>query len=221
MKKNNEKEIVKLNLVGYIRVSTLPQVEGTSIDVQKETILNYCKIGEHTLTKFYIDRGVSGAVKRPKFEGMIKKTIETQEIDGVICYDLTRFGRNTIDLLTNITLLENANKKFISVKENIDTSSYVGELILQIFSAISQFERKRIIERLKEGKEWAKIHGTKSGKPMHRPKKDVDWEFVKEMRKLGLSWNKISKLWNNKTTDKKKKISVPTLIKRGGEEGIE
>jgi len=221
-----EKEIKEegernLNLLGYIRVSTLPQVEGTSIDVQIEKIKEYCKTKEHTLIKMYSDKGVSGAVKRPKFEAMMKRAMEDDKINGVICYELTRFGRNTIDLLTNIKLLEKANKKFISVKDEINTNSASGTLILQMLSAISEFERKRIIERLKEGKEWAKIHGTKSGKPMHRPKKDVNWELVKELRELGLSWNKISQHWNKSVKTKKEKISVPTLIKRAKEEGIE
>lgn len=210
----------KLNLLGYIRVSTLPQVEGNSIDVQKDTLKKYCNANGHTIVKMYTDKGVSGVVKRPKFDGMIAKAIEDKEIGGVVCYDLTRFGRNTIDLLTNVKLLEHANKKFISVKENIDTNSYTGQLVLQIFSAIAEFERNRIMERLKEGKEWAKIHGTKSGKPMHRPKKNVNWELVKELRAFGLSWNKISQHWNTTVKTKSEKISVPTLIKRAGEEGI-
>lgn len=211
----------KLNLVGYIRVSTLPQVEGNSIDVQKDTLKRYCAANGHTIVKIYTDKGVSGVVKRPKFDNMIANVVEDDEIDGVVCYDLTRFGRNTIDLLTNIKMLERANKKFISVKENIDTNSYTGQLVLQIFSAIAEFERNRIMERLTEGKEWAKIHGTKSGKPMHRPKKNVNWELVKELRELGLSWNKIAQHWNKTVKTKNEKISVPTLIKRSGEEGIE
>ena len=220
-KETEEEERKNVNLLGYIRVSTLPQVEGTSIDVQKEKINEYCKMKEHILIKTYPDKGVSGAVKRPKFEAMMKRALEDSEINGVICYELTRFGRNTIDLLTNIKLLEKADKKFISVKDDINTNSASGTLILQMLSAISEFERKRIIERLKEGKEWAKIHGTKSGKPMHRPKKNVNWELVKELRSLGLSWNKIAQHWNKSVKTKNEKISVPTLIKRSSEEGIE
>lgn len=216
-----EKIDKKLNLLGYIRVSTLPQVKGTSIDIQHNEMEKYCKEKGHTLVKVYPDKGKSGVVKRPKLEALMKRSIEDSEIGGVICYDLTRFGRNTIDLLTNIKLLEKEGKKFISVKENIDTSSYVGQLVLQIFSAIAEFERNRIMERLTEGREWAKVHGTKSGKPMHRPKKNVNWELVKELRGLGLSWNKIAQHWNKSVKTKKETISVPTLIKRSGEEGIE
>jgi len=211
-----------LHLLGYIRVSTLPQLKGTSIDVQRDTMQRYCKERGHELVRIYSDKGKSGVVKRPQLEALMKRLLEDKnnELDGVICYDLTRFGRNTIDLLTNIKLMELAGKKFISVKENIDTSSYVGQLILQIFSAIAEFERNRIMERLNEGKEWAKIHGTKSGKPMHRPKKDVNWELVKELREFGLSWNKIAQHWNKTVKTKNEKISVPTLIKRSREEGI-
>lgn len=217
-----EEKEKKLSLLGYIRVSTLLQVKGTSIDVQKNAMQKYCKERDHILVKIYSDKGKSGVVKRSQFELLMRRLLkdDNNEFDGVICYDLTRFGRNTIDLLTNIKLLEHADKKFISVKENIDTNSYVGQLILQIFSAIAEFERNRIMERLTEGKEWAKIHGTKSGKPMHRPKKNVNWELVKELRAFGLSWNKISQHWNTTVKTKSEKISVPTLIKRASEEGI-
>jgi len=210
-----------LKLLGYIRVSTLPQVKGTSMDVQREAIERYCQVHGHTLLKVYTDKGKSGVLKRPQQEKLMKRCMEDSEVNGVICYDLTRFGRDTIELLTNIQLLEKEGKKFISVKENIDTSTSTGELILQIMSAIAEFERKKILERLQEGREWAKIHGTKSGKPMHRPKKDVNWELVRELRELGLSWNKIAQHWNKSVKSKKEKISVATLIRRAREEGIE
>lgn len=209
-------------IIGYIRVSTIKQVGGHSLDFQKDSIEKYCSFKGWLLDKrLYKDGGISASVKRPEFEKALERVFEDSDIDGIITYDLTRFGRDTIELLTNIKLIENKGKEFISIKESIDTTTKTGRLMLTLLSGIADFERESIRERLVAGREWAKIHGTKSGKPMHRPKKNVDWEFVKEMRKLGLSWNKIANLWNKKTKVKKEKISVPTLIKRGREEGIE
>lgn len=209
-------------IIGYIRVSTIKQVEGHSLDFQKDSIEKYCGLKGWSLDKkLYKDSGISASVKRPEFEKALKRVMEDNDINGIITYDLTRFGRDTIGLLSNIKIIENKGKEFISIKENIDTTTKSGRLMLTLLSAIADFEKDTISERLIAGREWAKIHGTKSGKPMHRPKKNVDWDFVKEMRTLGLSWNKIANLWNKKTADKKKKISVPTLIKRGREEGVE
>lgn len=210
------------NIIGYIRVSTIKQVKGHSLDFQKDSIEKYCVLKNWALDKkLYEDDGISATVKRPEFEKALKRVMEDDDIDGIITYDLTRFGRDTIGLLSNIRLIENKGKEFVSIKENIDTTTKTGKLMLTLLSAIADFERETIRERLIAGREWAKIHGTKSGKPMHRPKKNVDWEFVKEMRDIGLSWNKISKLWNKRSKNKKERISVPTLIKRAGEEGIE
>lgn len=209
-------------MIGYIRVSTIKQVKGHSLDFQKDAIERYCEFKKWELDKrLYKDGGVSATVKRPDFGKAFERVMNDNNINGIITYDLTRFGRDTIELLTNIKLIENKGKEFVSIKENIDTTTKTGKLMLTLLSGIADFERESIRERLIAGREWAKIHGTKSGKPMHRPKKEVDWEFVKEMREIGLSWNKISKLWNRKTINKKEHISVPTLIKRSAEEGIE
>lgn len=209
-------------IIGYIRVSTIKQVEGHSLDFQKDSIEKYCSLKGWSLDKkLYKDSGVSATVKRPEFEKALKRVIEDSKINGIITYDLTRFGRDTIELLSNIKIIENKGKEFISIKENIDTTTKTGRLMLTLLSGIADFERDTICERLIAGREWAKVHGTKSGKPMHRPKKNVNWELVKELRGLGLSWNKIAQHWNKSVKTKKETISVPTLIKRSGEEGIE
>jgi len=209
-------------IIGYIRVSTLKQVEGHSLDFQKDSIEKYCELKGWILDKkLYRDNGVSATVKRPEFEKALERVFNDDNVRGIITYDLTRFGRDTIELLSNIQLIEKKGKEFVSIKESIDTTTKTGKLMLTMLSAIADFERVTIRERLIEGREWAKIHGTKSGKPMHRPKKNVNWELVKELRELGMSWNKIAQHWNKSVKTKKERISVPTLISRAKEEGIE
>jgi len=203
-------------VIGYVRVSTLKQAkEGHSLDYQKESIVGYCAVPSRNLdliTPLYIDKGLSAYKERPKFDRMMERLLSEDDIKGVIVSDLTRFGRSTEDLLTQINLIDEKGKKFISVKDNIDLSTKTGRLILGVLALIADYERETILERMQAGKEWAKVHGTRSGKPMCRPKKEIDWERVKDLRKAGLSWNK---------TARQVGVSTPTLIKRAKEEGLE
>lgn len=196
--------------VGYIRVSTKKQIEGNSLKVQKESIQKYCEVHDIELVKTYADKGISAYKKRPQFKAMIEHVLKNDDWNGVIVYDLTRFGRSTADLLFQINQLDGHGKKFVSVKDNIDISTKTGRLLLTMLSAIADFERDTISERMDAGKEYARVHGTKSGKPMHRPYAVIDWEKVIELRGYGLSWRK---------TAKQIGVSVTTLIKRAREEG--
>lgn len=197
-------------ILGYARVSTSKQLKGPSIEIQKEAMKQYCKVHNLDLIKIYTDEGLSAYKKRPNYETMLRKLFNEQEISGVVVHDLTRFGRSTEDLLLQIKKIDKEDKKFISIKDNIDISSKSGRLMLGMLSLIADYERETIVERLVAGKEWAKIHGTKSGKPMHRPLKLIDWARVKELKGYGLSWTK---------TAKEVGVSTPTLVSRARDEG--
>lgn len=180
-----------MELLGYVRVSTIKQLEGGGAKIQEEAIKNYCASQNHKLKKLYADKGVSAYKNRPEFNKLMN---DLDKGDGVIVYDLTRFGRSTQDLLAKIQLLEDRNKKFISTKENIDLSTKTGRLLFTLLSAIAEFEAATIRERMEAGREYAMRHGTRSGKPCHRPEKNIDWKKVDAWLERGLSLNAISKI---------------------------
>lgn len=184
---------------GYCRVSILKQKQ--SIEQQKATIQKYCKAYDMRVT-FFIDDALSAYTKRPAFEKMLESL---DKYDGVITSEITRIGRDTIDLLGTIRKIESAGKSFIMIKQQIDTSTKEGKLLLGVLSIIADYERVTIRERLEAGKEWAKIHGTKSGKPMHRPRKEIDWRVFDEYKRDGLNISRIAK---------KMKVSTATLYNR-------
>lgn len=200
--------------VGYIRVSTLKQTKGHSLDYQKDAIKKYCKKNNIKLEKLFVDEGLSGYKHRPNFKkmnGYIDKN--NKDINFLVTYSITRFGRSTQDLLFNINRLkDDFDIKFVSVKEDFDISTKTGRLLLGMLSLIADFEAETIKERMQAGREWAQKHGTKSGKPIGRPKADIDWDRVEYLRDKKVSWNKTADIVG---------VSTPTLIKRAKEKGIE
>jgi len=196
--------------VGYIRVSTLKQVKGHSLDYQQHDIEKHCEAKGLELKKLFIDKGLSGYKHRPKFEEM-KKYLETHDVGFVVTYTITRYGRSTQDLLFQINELDSKGIQFISVKEQIDISTKTGRLLLGLLALIADFEAETIKERMEAGRAWAKEHGTKSGKPFGRPKSEIDWDRVKDLREHNVSWTKTASIVG---------VSTPTLITRAKEEGI-
>jgi len=214
--KNKQKDNHSIKIInsvlGYIRVSTLKQVKGHSLDYQKEAIVEYCKLHKLTLDHIYIDKGISGIKERPEFKKLMKRLLTETKLSGVVVYSFTRFGRSTQDLLFNIEQLKEKEKLFVSIKEQFDISTKIGKMMLTMLAAIAEYERDTILEQMSAGREYAKLHGTKSGKPMHRPKVEIDFGKVRYYRDHKLSWRKTASILN---------VSTPTLISRAREEGID
>lgn len=137
----------------YIRVSTDVQAEeGYSIEAQKEMLEGYCKAKLIKNYKFYIDGGFSGSnIHRPKMENLISD-IKDGLIKAVVVYKLDRLSRSQKDTLFLIEDVLNPNgTEFVSLNENLDTSTSIGRAMLGIMSAFAQLERETIKERTRMG----------------------------------------------------------------------
>lgn len=142
--------IIKAGL--YARVSTDSQLEGYSIDAQKEFLISYAKSKDYTEFEYYIDGGYSGKdLNRPA----IKKLIEdckNHKIDAVFVFKLDRISRSQRDTLYLIEEVFNKyDVSFISMRENFDTSSPFGKAMIGVLSVFAQLERETILERTRIG----------------------------------------------------------------------
>lgn len=141
-------------LLGYIRVSTEEQNE----ERQRRALLEK-GVSEK---KIYIDKQSGKNADRKALKEMIEFS---REGDIVITESISRIARNTKDLLSIIETLKQKEVDFVSLKENIDTSTPTGKFMLTVFGAIAELERENILERQREGIAIAKERGAYQGKP--------------------------------------------------------
>lgn len=136
----------------YARVSTDIQLEGYSIDAQKEFLLSYAKAKEFTEFEYYIDGGYSGKdLERPAIQKLIRD-VKEHKIDCVIVFKLDRISRSQKDTLYLIEEVFNKyNVGFVSVRENFDTTIPFGKAMVGVLSIFAQLERETILERTKIG----------------------------------------------------------------------
>ena len=135
----------------YVRVSTGYQVDKDSLPFQKKELKNYC---EHVLhinknrIEVFEDAGKSGKnTKRPAFERMMDK-VKAGQVSHVIVYKIDRISRNLVDFSLMYDDFKYNNVTFISLNEQFDTSSAIGEAILKIILVFAELERKLTSERV-------------------------------------------------------------------------
>lgn len=137
--------------IGYMRVSSSSQ----KLDRQ-EVIMEKLSVD-----RIYVDVQSGKNTSRPELQRMLS---EIQNGDTLIVESISRFARNTKDLLNLIEKLDEKGVKFVSQKENIDTESATGKFMLTIFGAVAQLERDYLLQRQKEGIAIAKAKGKYRGR---------------------------------------------------------
>ncbi|MDI6708943.1 MAG: recombinase family protein [Candidatus Thermoplasmatota archaeon] len=170
----------------YMRCSTEKQADAKSISLQEDTLKKYCDYAKYKIAEKYVDEAKSGkdVAERPAFQKLMRDA-ESKKFDAVAVAKLDRFGRSVKDLVNSIDKLKNLGIDFISVGDNINTTTPNGRLLFHILSAFAEFEREIIKERMLLGKEKARAEG----KTLHRPRKELPLEEIKKLyvdKKLSL-----------------------------------
>jgi len=138
--------------VAYARVSTNQQELNRQLDA----------LNDYGVDEVYQEK-ISGTIKdRPELD---KVKLRVREGDTVVIESLSRLGRSTKDLLELIDNWDKQGVKLVSLKENVDTSTPTGKLLITVLSAICQFERDITVQRTQEGLKAARARGRKGGRP--------------------------------------------------------
>lgn len=176
--------------LAYVRVSTVEQNEERQIEA----------LQKYNIEKWFTEKVSGKDMNRPKLQELLEFC---REGDTVYIHDFSRLARSTKDLLDIVEQLKSKNVHLVSNKENINTSTPQGKLMLTMIGAIYEFERENMLERQREGIAIAKREGKYKGR---RPKT------------LNEEFNKYYEMYMNREISKSKmakllKVSRPTLNK--------
>lgn len=132
----------------YVRVSTEMQVDGFSLDAQKNVLKKFVERENMKLVNIYEDAGKSGKSieGRPAFKKLLSNIENGLAINYVIVYKLSIFGRNAADILNSLEFIQSYDINLIASEEGIDSSQTIGKLLISVLSAVSEIERENIIE---------------------------------------------------------------------------
>ena len=137
--------------VAYVRVSTVEQNEARQTEA----------LEKFNIERWYVEKISGKDTKREQLQLMLDFV---REGDEVYVMDFSRLSRSVQDLLEIVDVLNTKKVNLVSLKENLDTSTPTGKLMLTVIGAIAEFERQNILERQREGITIAKREGKYKGR---------------------------------------------------------
>lgn len=150
----------------YTRVSTAMQVDGYSLDAQKDKLRKYAEYQDMEIAGEYCDEGFSGKniQGRLAFQQMLQDiTSRKDAIDYVLVFKLSRFGRNAADVLNSLQTMQDYGVNLICVEDGIDSSKDAGKLMISVLSAVAEIERENIRAQTMAGREQKAREGKWNG----------------------------------------------------------
>lgn len=139
--------------IGYARVSTAEQSETLQLQ----------KLEEHGCTLYFVDHGISGTTtSRPRLDAMLA---ELRSGDTVVCYSLSRLGRNTKHVIELGERFARDGVNLVSATEPIDTTTPTGRFTFTLLAALATMEREILAERTRDGVAAARSKGKRIGRP--------------------------------------------------------
>ena len=142
------------------------QVDGYSLDAQKEKLERYAEFQEMKIMGEYSDQGRSGKSieGREQFLQMMED-IESgkDKVDYVLVFKLSRFGRNAADVLNSLQHMQDFGVNLICVEDGIDSSKDAGKLMISVLSAVAEIERENILVQTMEGRRQKAREGRWNG----------------------------------------------------------
>ena len=139
----------------YTRVSTSMQVDGYSLDAQKDKLRKYAEYEDMAIVGEYSDEGFSGKniQGRLEFQRMLSDIQQDKDdISFVLVFKLSRFGRNVADVLSTLQVMQDFGVNLICVEDGMDSSKDAGKLMISVLSAVAEIERENIRVQAMEGR---------------------------------------------------------------------
>ena len=150
----------------YTRVSTSMQVDGYSLDAQRDKLRKYAEYEDMVVAGEYSDEGFSGKniQGRHEFQRMLQDIQDCKDgVEYVLVFKLSRFGRNAADVLNSLQLMQDFGVNLICVEDGIDSSKDSGKLMISVLSAVAEIERENIRTQTMAGREQKAREGKWNG----------------------------------------------------------
>ncbi len=170
----------------YARVSTANHQDP---ETQLRELREYCLRRAWPVVAEYIDVGISGSKeRRPQLDRLIADA-HRRKFEIVVVWRFDRFARSVSHLLRALENFRAIGVEFVSLSEQVDTSTPTGKMVFTVLGAVAELERSLIVERVKAGLRNARAKGKKLG----RPNRLVDAAQIAQLRAQGLTWRAVGK----------------------------
>jgi DNA invertase Pin-like site-specific DNA recombinase len=170
----------------YARVSTANN--GQDPRMQTRELREYCERRGWKFVGEYVDEGISGTKdNRPELNRLMADA-HHRRFDAVVVWRFDRFARSVSHLLRALETFKALGVEFVSLSEQVDTSTPTGKMVFTVLGAVAELERSLIAERVKAGLRNARAKGKRLG----RPRVAVDAARVGALRARGRSWREIT-----------------------------
>ena len=164
----------------YARVSTN---NGQDPEMQLHELREYCQRRGWEIAREYVDVGISGAKeKRPQLDGLLADA-HRRYFDVVVVWRFDRFARS----VSHLENFRSLGIEFVSLSEQVDTSTPTGKMIFTVLGAVAELERSLIAERVRAGLRNARAKGKKLGRPRLVSNPGV----IARLRAQGASWRAV------------------------------
>jgi DNA invertase Pin-like site-specific DNA recombinase len=178
-------EIRRQKAALYARVSTN---NGQDPTMQTRELREYCERRGWHVAGEYVDVGISGAKdSRPELNRLMEDA-HRRRFDAVVVWKFDRFARSVSHLLRALETFKSLGIQFVSLSEQVDTSTPTGKMVFTILGAVAELERSLIAERVRAGLRNARAKGKRLG----RPRVVVDAARIARLRAQGVGWKNIA-----------------------------
>jgi DNA invertase Pin-like site-specific DNA recombinase len=155
--------------------------------MQTREIEEFCERRNWELADSYVDNGISGSREsRPELDRLMADA-HRRRFDTVVVWKFDRFARSVSHLLRALETFKALGIDFVSLSEQVDTSTPTGKMVFTVLGAVAELERSLIAERVRAGIRNARAKGKRLG----RPRAAVDASRIAALRAQGHSWGTI------------------------------
>jgi DNA invertase Pin-like site-specific DNA recombinase len=157
--------------------------------MQLRELREYCSRRGWQVSGEFVDVGISGAKeKRPELDRLLADA-HRRRFDSVVVWKFDRFARSVSHLLRALETFQALGIEFVSLSEQMDTSTPTGKMVFTVLGAVAELERSLIAERVRAGLRNARAKGKRLG----RPPRELDGKRIAALRAQGVGWRAIAK----------------------------